>query len=252
MTKNFKRFSDISTSERILNTVFLITIGLGYLFSLINIYYVNEGRDGKSGLSMDDIVIMYQGSNTESRLEAAINGNMQSKLQYKEDTDTITKWIHNGAEEMGYQIDIAPILNRDCIICHIPKINAALSDLSNYEGVMEVAESGGTPLPSMVLTSQIHLFGIAIILYFIGRIFLLCDINIYVKRVAVVIPFVAILLDVISWFMTKSLPEFAYAVVISGTLMGLSMAAQIILSIYQMWFAKKHQPWVLIAVEDLI
>jgi hypothetical protein len=30
--------------------------------------------------------------------------------------------------------------------------------------------------------------------------------NIYVKRVAVVIPFVAMLLDVLSWFITKRFP----------------------------------------------
>jgi len=38
MTKRFNRFSDISTSEKILNTVFLLTIGLGYLMALINMY----------------------------------------------------------------------------------------------------------------------------------------------------------------------------------------------------------------------
>ncbi|WP_243217334.1 hypothetical protein [Methylobacter sp. S3L5C] len=66
--------------------------------------------------------------------------------------------------------------------------------------------------------------------------FLLCDLNVYVKRVAVVIPFAAMLLDILSWFITKSTPAFAYVVVYSGALMGLSMGLQILLSIYQMWF----------------
>ena len=83
------------------------------------------------------------------------------------------------------------------------------------------------------------MFGIAFILYFIGRIFLLCDINVYTKRVAVVIPFVAMLLDVMSWFITKNIAQFAYVVVLSGALMGLSMGVQILLSIYQMWFYPK-------------
>jgi hypothetical protein len=80
------------------------------------------------------------------------------------------------------------------------------------------------------------LFGIAFILYFIGRIFLLCEINVFVKRVAMIIPFAAMLLDVVSWFITKTIPEFAYVVIFSGALMGLSMGMQIILRIYQMWF----------------
>jgi len=76
-------------------------------------------------------------------------------------------------------------------------------------------------------------------LYFIGKIFLLCEINIYVKRIAVVIPFVAMLLDILSWFLTKTVASFAYIVVLSGALMGMSMGIQILLSIYQMWFLPK-------------
>jgi hypothetical protein len=108
--------------------------------------------------------------------------------------------------------------------------------LTNYKGVAEVAHGGGATIPTLVRVSHIHLFGIAFILFFIGKIFLLCDINMYLKRIAVVIPFAAMLLDVVSWFITKSTPSFAYVVVISGTLMGISMGMQIVISIYQMWF----------------
>lgn len=236
MTKRYTRFSDISVSERILNTVFLLTIGLGYIMALINMYYTHQGRDGKPGLSIQDIVIMYHGSNDQTRLGTAINGIMLPNLKYKGDKEVILKWIHDGAEETGYKNDIAPILDRDCVHCHSPSINPSLPDLSNYAGVSEVAHSGGATLPVLVRVSHIHLFGIAFILFFIGKIFLLCDINIYVKRVAVVIPFAAMLLDVMSWFITKSLSGFAYVVVLSGALMGLSMGVQILLSIYQMWF----------------
>jgi hypothetical protein len=70
---------------------------------------------------------------------------------------------------------------------------------------------------------------------------LLCEINIYVKRIAVVIPFVAMLLDILSWFLTKTVASFAYVVVLSGALMGMSMGIQILLSIYQMWFLPKSR-----------
>jgi hypothetical protein len=50
------------------------------------------------------------------------------------------------------------------------------------------------------------------------------------------IPFAAMLLDTLSWFITQSVPSFAYVVVLSGALMGISMGLQILLSVYQMWF----------------
>lgn len=234
--ERYTRFKDISISERILNTVFLLTIGLGYLAALANMYYTHQGLDGKAGLSVEDVVISYHGSNSQTRLGTAIKGIMQPNLKFKSDTDVILQWIQQGADEAGYNAKIAPILNRDCVLCHTPSINPSLPDLTHYATVAEVAHAGGATIPTLVRVSHIHLFGIAFILFFIGKIFLLCDINVYVKRVAVVIPFAAMLLDVVSWFITKSTPEFAYVVVYSGALMGLSMGLQIVLSIYQMWF----------------
>ena len=236
----YRRFKDISVSERILNTVFLLTIGLGYIAALANMYYTHQGLDGKPGLSVEDVVISYHGSNNQTRLGTAINGIMKSNLRYPTDKDVIMRWINNGADEPEYNEKIAPILNRDCVICHTPSINPSLPDLTHYATVSEVAHAGGATIPTLVRVSHIHLFGIAFILFFIGKIFLLCDLNVYVKRVAVVIPFVAMLLDVVSWFITKSISSFAYVVIFSGALMGLSMGMQILLSIYQMWFFSRR------------
>lgn len=237
--KPYRRFKDISVSERILNTVFLLTIGLGYVAALANLYYTHQGLDGKSGLSVEDVVISYHGANNQTRLGTAINGIMKPNLKYSSDKDVILKWIHDGADEPAYNQAIAPILNRDSVVCHTPSINPSLPDLTHYATVSEVAHAGGASIPTLVRVSHIHLFGIAFILFFIGKIFLLCDLNVYVKRVAVVIPFAAMLLDVLSWFVTKEISSFAYVVIFSGTLMGLSMGLQILLSVYQMWFFSK-------------
>jgi hypothetical protein len=240
MTKErYTRFKDISISERILNTVFLLTIGLGYAVALANLYYTHQGQDGEAGLSIEDVIVYYHGSKEQTRLGSAITGIMEPNLKIKSDKDIILTWIQTGADEPEYKEKIAPILNRDCITCHTPSINPSLPDLTNYMGVSKVAHAGGATTASLIRVSHIHLFGIAFILFFVGKIFILCDINIYIKRIAVVIPFAAMLLDVLSWFITQSNPTFAYVVVASGALMGFSMGLQVLLSIYQMWFFSK-------------
>jgi uncharacterized membrane protein len=51
------------------------------------------------------------------------------------------------------------------------------------------------------------------------------------------------LADILSWFVTKILPGFAYVVFIAGALLYLSIAVQIVVSLYQMWFYKpKGEP----------
>ncbi len=239
--EHYARFRDISVSERILNTVFLLTIGMGYLMALANMYFTHQGLDGKPGLSIEDVVISYHGGSNQTRLGTAINGIMKNNLRNASDKDVIMQWIQNGADEEGYKEKIQSILERDCVFCHTPSINPSLPDLTQYSTVSEVAHAGGATLPTLVRVSHIHLFGIAFILFFIGKIFLLCDMNVHVKRVAVVIPFIAMLLDVVSWFITKTTPSFAYVVVYSGALMGLSMGLQIMLSIYQMWFYSRKK-----------
>jgi hypothetical protein len=234
--ERYTRFKDISISERILNTVFLLTIGLGYIAALANLYYTHQGRDGKAGISIEDVTIYYHGSDEQTRLGTAINGIMQPNLKIKSDKDVILAWIQSGADEYK----IAPILNRDCVTCHNPSVNPSLPDLTNYKGVSEVSHAGAATTASLIRVSHIHLFGIAFILFFVGKIFLLCDINVHVKRIAVIIPFAAMLLDTLSWFITKSVPSFAYVVVISGALMGISMGMQVLLSVYQMWFFTKE------------
>ncbi len=137
--ERYTRFKDISVSERILNTVFLLTIGLGYLMALANMYYTHQGLDGKAGLSVEDVVISYHGGNNQTRLGTVINGIMGSNLRYTSDKDVILQWIQHGADEPEYNKKIAPILNRGCILCHTPSINPSLPDLAHYATVAEVA-----------------------------------------------------------------------------------------------------------------
>lgn len=211
------------------------------MVALANIYYTHQGNDGKPGLSIKDVMIYYHGSPNQTRLGTAIKTVMEGNLKYKSDKDVILKWIQSGALEPEYNDHIAPTLNRDCVTCHSPSVNPSLPDLTSYSSVAQVACAGSVSLPFLIRVSHIHLFGIAFILFFVGKIFILCDMNVIVKRVVVMIPFSALLIDILSWFITKSTPSFAYVVVASGGLMGMSMGMQILLSVYQMWFHSKNK-----------
>ncbi len=234
MNKEHIRFRDISANERILNTVFLLAIGVGYLVALSNLYLTHQGRDGKEGLSIEDVIVYYHGSQAQTRLGNAITGIMEPKLKVKSDKDVILKWIKAGADEAGYNEKIAPIINRDCANCHSEDASP-LPVLTNYAGVSEVAHAGGATVPNLIRISHIHLFGITFILFFVGKIFILCDINVYIKRIALIMPFAAMFIDILSWFITRHIPAFAYVVVISGALMGISIGMQLLISVYQMW-----------------
>jgi len=235
----YRRFSDASVSEKILDTIFLITIGIGTIFAVIYVYLTHEERDGKPGLSAEDIRIAYYGANQQTRLGAALHGPMAGNLPVAEKRKVIFDWLDHGHKQREFETRVAPILNKYCIMCHSAEAGMGLPSLTSFADVSKLTEEDtGASILSLVRVSHIHLFGISFILFFLGRIFILCDMPVMVKRITVAIPFLAMLLDIFSWYATKLIPGFSYTVIIGGGLMVLSIGIQIVISIYQMWLFK--------------
>ena len=239
---HFRRFSDASVSEKLLDTMFLITIGVGYLFALLNLYYTHQGRDGEPGLSVQDVTLAYYGSHNQTRLGAAINGPMEPNLPNEAAKTTILDWIHHGATKKEFEAKVNPILQENCVMCHSAASGiSGIPHFDSYEHVVALtATDTGATIPALVRVSHIHLFGIAFILFLIGRIFLLCQMPVIIKRVIVAAPFAFLLLDISSWFITKIIPDFAYVVIAAGAFVGITFAIQLLTSIYQMWLYKPN------------
>jgi len=235
----YRRFSEASVSEKMLDTMFLLCVGIGYLFAMIHLYYSHQGRDGELGLSVEDVRIAYYGEHHQTRLGAAINGPMGGNLGRPEQKQIILDWIDGGAKRDSFEDNVQPILSNHCIMCHSAASGMGLAPLDSFEKVSELTQMDtGASAQSLVRVSHIHLFGIGFILFLVGRVFILCEMPVIIKRVTVAIPFLAMLLDIMSWYITKIVPQFAWVVVISGALMGVSFMLQIAVSVYQMWFYK--------------
>ena len=170
---HYRRFPDASVSEKILDSMFLLLIGLGYLFALAHTFYSHAGRDGEPGLSVEDVKIAYYGEHEQTRLGAALNGGMSDNLEFPEQKKIIFNWIANGSDEPTFNEKIGPILNDSCIGCHSAEADMGLAPLESYQEVLALTGMDeGASIQSLVRVSHIHLFGIAFILFFVGRIFI--------------------------------------------------------------------------------
>ena len=234
----YPRLYELPTSLKVLYSMVLFTFGMGYLFAMIQVYEVHAGRDGKPGISVQDIQIAYRGSKSSTRLESAIKGPMASMLPESESA-AIIDWLHNGAKEEAFEKTVQPILEQRCLTCHDGS-NPHLPNLSTFEGVSQVAAADtGVSVGTLVRVSHIHLFGLTFIFAFMGLIFSHAYVRrLWLKNVVIVLPFVAIFFDVTSWWLTKVADPFGYIVFASGGLMGLSFAFQWFVSFYQLWFFK--------------
>lgn len=221
--------------------MFILLLGVGYLFATVLLYSSVAKLDGRPGISAEDIRIKYYGNRTGSRLENALNTVMK-EYHSKEEHETLVSWIHAGATKEGFESRIKPIVTNSCVKCHSPESGMNAPNISTYEAILPLVQiDTGESVTSLVRVSHIHLFGLGMIFYLMGRMFLLVEINVTVKRIMVVIPFLAIGVDIGSWWFTKytqNTSVFSYSVIIGGTLMGLSFAFQSFLTLYQMWLYK--------------
>ena len=236
-------YSELPYSMRVLYTAVLLMLGLGYLFALIYLFHTYSGKDGNPlTLSYEDIVIAYSGSGKDSRLESALRGPMAAMLPHEEVTP-IVSWVKAGAERATFEKEIRPTLDRRCMTCHDGS-NPHLVNLSGFDNVKKVTERDtGAGIFTLVRVSHIHLFGISFIFFILGSIFSHAYVRpVWFKCSVVGLPFVALAIDVSSWYFTKLYHPFALVVMAGGALMGLCFAFMWFVSMYQLWFSVTPSP----------
>jgi hypothetical protein len=236
--RHYLHFSELPTSVRVLYTGALLILGIGYLFALIYLFHTTAGRDGKPGLTYEDVVIVYSGSGKSSRLEAALRGPMSAMLP-PEELSKLVGWAQKGADREAYDTDIKRIFEQRCMACHDGG-NPHLSNLSSYEGVKKLTEQDtGTDVFTLVRVSHIHMFGMTFIFFLMGLIFGHAYVRpIWLKSTIMALPFLAIAMDVASWYLIKVYHPFALMTMGAGAIMGLSFAIMWVLSMYQIWFSR--------------
>jgi hypothetical protein len=127
----------------------------------------------------------------------------------------IIQWVHHSADEQAFKCNIKPIIEKNCIICH----NEQANNLPNFNQFSEIKtltrSDDGISYASLTRISHIHLFGISFIFIIIGGIFSLSTSNHYksIKYTAIVMPFLFLLIDVASWWLTKLSSHFARLVI---------------------------------------
>jgi hypothetical protein len=236
--RRYLHFSELPTSLRVLYTGVLVLMGFGYLFAIIYLYHTYSGRDGEPGLSYEDVVIAYRGSGQGSRLEAALRGPMSAMLP-AEELKGVVSWVQAGAERSQYESAIKPVFEKRCVSCHDGS-NPHLSNLASFDTVQKATEQDkGTDVFTLVRVSHIHLFGMTFMFVIMGQIFSHAYLRpVWLKASIVILPFIAIALDVSSWYFIKLYKPFAAMTMLGGALMAFSFTFMGIVSFYQLWFGK--------------
>ena len=232
-----KTLADLSFPLKSLFTGYLLAIGLGLLMAGAQIMLTHGMADGEMGLSVDDIIYSYHGNHDgeqASKLVAKLYGSMKDNAT-PEARIELLKWADSGAPVSEWEGKIKPIIEENCSPCH-----ANMPGLANLEEKAEMDQmtkrDDGATFSTLTRVSHIHLFGIAFIFFFVGWIFTFATgFSTLVKSILISTPFVFLIVDVASWWLTKLDPIFAWLVMIGGFGYSLASTIMIFASLYQMW-----------------
>ncbi len=236
MAQKYIPLKDHDAPIKVLFTGYLCAVGIGYLFALVQILFTHGMADGKFGLSIDDIVYSYYGNRSGTVLETKLNGSMKENATEKQRFQII-QWIRDGAELEEYKSSgVEKIIEERCTLCH-NKEASGIPDFSKFETLKALtAEDEGATFSSLTRVSHIHLFGISFIFMFVGLIFSFSETTATpFKCIAIGMPYVFLIADILSWWLTKINPMFAWLVVFAGTGMGASFMFMWVTSILEMW-----------------
>lgn len=235
MAREFSSLRNLDIPVKVLFTGYLTTVAVGYLFALIQILFTHGMADGKFGLSLDDIVYSYYGNRSGTVLETQLNGSMKENAPENE-RFVIIQWVRDGADADDYADSGAKKIIEDrCVICHNKE--SSLPDFTDVRVLQELSrQDEGATFGSLTRVSHIHLFGISFIFMFVGLIFSFAETStVKYKAIAIGMPYLFLLVDILSWWLTKLHPIFASLVIFAGAGMAIAFAFMWTVSVLEMW-----------------
>lgn len=234
--KEIQRFTLINLAMPIktLYTGYLLAVGLGLLMAGMQIMLTHGMADGKFGLSVDDIVYSYYGDRNGSKIEGKLNGSMK-EMGTPEARIDIIKWARNGVPEAEWEPHYKDVFAKNCVMCH--STMPGIPDFTKYAEIKKLSDVNmGASTQALTRVSHIHLFGISFIFFFVGWIFTYSvGFPPKIQAILVFIPFAFLIIDVISWWLTRINPNFAWLVIIGGFGYSIASSIMIFTSLYQMW-----------------
>jgi hypothetical protein len=225
--------TNLSQPVRLLFTGFLLVTLMGLYMAGFQIMETHGKADGQPGLSVNDIVYSYYGNRSGSKLESMLNGQMEpmapDEVRFK-----LIQWAREGGSIKDWLPEIKPIMEQYCVSCHSE--GASIPNFNQFENLQKVAQvDEGASIASLTRVSHIHLFGISFIFLFVGWIFGMANFPERWKIILIATPFVFLLLDVLSWWLTKYFPVFAWLTMLGGVGSSLASVIMIVTSLGQMW-----------------
>ncbi|EAS44060.1 hypothetical protein C9J48_12170 [Photobacterium profundum] len=231
------RLHNLHFSSKLALSGFLITMLFGCLSAatLIGLVYSSN----ETGFNLPSIEKMSAKYN-EAQLVGSMKTSMYEYVADDGDILIVEDWIKKGAmDDEQFQQEVMTIIKQDCQSCHsrTSTKSKAINSIpfSHYDDVSRFTQAGYS-WQSMAKTAHIHLFGISLLLIATGLTFSCSNYNPYMKISLISISWIALWLDIASWWLAKYSTVFVYITVGAGTIEVASIVTMSALALFNIWW----------------
>jgi hypothetical protein len=220
-------------------TAFLSIAGIGYLLGFANIYLAYSPVDQKPGMSIADVRMAFSGTPGSSTFESSIDGSMRTYFASDEEYQALKDWLAGGATERGFAT-VEPVLASSCTTCHSADGGTAGVSTASYADVKPLlASDTGKSVPRLVALSHTHVLGTLPVIFLLCLVFSVTLHREGLKVVVILASFLAIVVDIGSWWLAKFVAALAPLVIVGGVCLAFSFLVLILLSLQDLWLRRK-------------
>ena len=230
------QLNNLNTAAKLGLSGFLLTIIIGVLSAatLIGLLYSSYDA-GFRMAEIDKVKAKY----SSALLVGAMRTSMYPYVTVDEDIDTIANWVDDGSPNNAFfSAEVMPIIEADCQNCHskTSTMTGAIPSLplSNYADIQPYTAKGYS-WTHMAQSAHIHLLGIALIIILVCLPMAMTAYRSGLKTSLISIAWLALWLDIASWWLAKLSDVFAYVIAVSGTFMLGAIVAMCGLCLLDLW-----------------
>jgi hypothetical protein len=138
-------------------------------------------------------------------------------------------------------VKVRSILEDRCVRCHAEGVGGSASNfpLDSYERILDYCQpeevGGGMSITKLAETTHVHLLGFAVLYGLTGLAFACTSYPGWLRIVLGPWPLLAQLADISCWWLARWDPAFATAIRLTGLIVAVGLAAQILLTLLNMF-----------------
>ena len=226
---------DLNFSAKLAASFFVGSVVIGTVSSLIMLgLLLSKEESGFVIPTLEGIRVKY----AYPMIVSSMKGSMYEYVVDDEDIETVQRWIDGGAKKAVFKAEVHPIFKADCTKCHsksstLTKAMPSLP-LGRFKEALPLTQAGYT-WAKMARQAHMHLFGIGLFLAILSLLLAHSSYYPWIRILLISTSTIFLWIDVLGWWLTKYLVEFAYAIYFAGAVMSTSILAMCVLVFLDMW-----------------